>query len=811
VRPVNPCPTLAVLAALAAAFGTTDARGQEDASEATEIEEVVVIGSRFRTSRSASEVLAPVDVLASEELESVGNHADLTDSLRSLAPSYNAPMASGDGDTFVRSTSLRGLAPDQTLIMVNGKRRHRAALIAEFVPSAGKGSHGPNIGMIPSIAVANVEILRDGAVAQYGADAIAGVVNLRMKEASEGGEVRVDYGEFYEGEQSVRFATNAGFPAGPDGFINLSLEFVDNEALSRGRQRPNAQALIDAGVPNIGADSPFEDAPFVQTWGRPQTTDYRAFVNAGIQVSDSSELYLHGNLASTEGRYRFFYRAGDNPLTAANEAHSTIRALGIESRLPQGFTPFFDGDHNDHSLVLGYKGLFLDGTTYDLSYGYGEDQLEFFLNNTINPSIGLGSDGLPLQMGFDVGALKQQEFNLNADFTRRVNDRAQLAYGAEWRRETFTVIPGEPNSYRGAGSSGFKGLEPVNAGEFSRHNTAFYGEVEHEINDETLAQYALRYEYFSDFGGTLNGKLALRYMVNDSLTLRGSVNTGFHAPTPGQSNLQKVTTTFDNDTGIQVESGTVRPDHPSAVAAGGTALREETSVDYSAGLWWEWNDMEVTADLYFIAIDGRIYKTQNLPFTPPGTDIASNVQFFTNALDLEVLGFDIVYTTSIEWGIGQLSTDVSIAFNHNEVDVVGQSLVNGLQPVSNAEVEDIEDSYPMNRFTVSTRTLLTPQMELMLRANYYGEHYDERGRINGVDGGPPTKLLSSTVFVDAEVSFDISDDLQVTMGASNLLDEYIDVIDAPYANRLSVGLPYARRTAANFEGGSWYMRATYRW
>ena len=799
------------VAALAAAVAPVHVSAQQDEAEATQIEEVIVVGSRFRTARSAGEVTAPVDVLSADDIGSVGNHADLTDSLRALAPSYNAPMASGDGDTFVRSTSLRGLAPDQTLIMVNGKRRHRAALIAEFVPSAGKGSHGPNIGMIPGIAVRSVEVLRDGAVAQYGADAIAGVINLRMKDAPEGGELRVDYGQFFEGEQSVKVAANAGFPLLIDGFANVSFEFVDNEALSRGRQRPNAQALIDAGVPRIGEDAPFGDAPFVQTWGRPQTTDNRLFINAGIPVSDDSEIYLHANRTWTQGRYRFFYRSGDNPSTEANEAHSTIRALGIETALPQGFTPFFDGDHQDLGWVFGYRGLFPGGTTFDLSYGYGEDVLDFFLNNTINPSIGLGGDGLPAQMDFDVGGLQQQELNLNADFTRRLTDTMQLAYGAEWRKETFTVMAGEPNSYRGAGSSGFKGLEPVNAGEFSRQNNAFYGEIEHDINEDTLAQYALRYEYFSDFGGTLNGKVALRYSISDTLSVRGSVNTGFHAPTPGQSNLQKVTTTFDNDTGLQVESGTVRPTHPSAIAAGGARLREETSVDYSMGLWWSWNDMELTADLYFITIEGRIYKTQNLPFTPPGTDIASNVQFFTNALDLEVLGFDVVYTTSFDWGVSDISTDVTFAFNHNEVDVVSQSRVNGLQPVSDAEVEDIEDSYPMNRFTVSGQTLLTPQMDLLVRVNYYGEHYDERGRINGVDGGPPTKLLGSTVFVDAELGMDLSDDLRMTLGASNLLDEYIDVIDDPYANRLSVGLPYARRTAANFDGGSWYVRASYRW
>ena len=801
--------TSTLAAALLLALPGAEALGQEEADNAAPIEEVVVIGSRFATARSASDAVAPVDVLSSEDIGRVGNHADLTDSLRALAPSYNAPTASGDGDTFVRSTSLRGLAPDQTLVMINGKRRHRAALIAEFVPAAGKGAHGPNIGLIPAIAVERVEILRDGAVAQYGADAIAGVINLRMKDAAEGGEVRVDYGQFFEGEDSVRVAANAGLPLGYDGFANLSLEYVDNEGLSRGRQRPNAQALIDAGVRGVGADAPFDDAPFVQTWGRPATEDYRFFLNGGVPLSDTADAYFHANHASTEGRYRFFYRSGDNPTTEANEAHSTIRALGIEDRLPQGFTPFFDGDHRDYSIVTGIRGD-AGGLGYDFSVGHGEDTLDFFLNNTVNPDVGLGPDGLPAQMDFDVGALRQEELNLNADFTRRLTEALQFAFGAEWRRETFSVIAGESNSYLGAGSSGFKGLEPINAGTFSRHNSALYGEFEQEVGTRALLQYALRYEDFSDFGDTWNGKLAGRVDLSDWFTVRASVNTGFHAPTPGQSNLQKITTTFDNDTGLQVESGTVPPDHPSALAAGGAPLEEEQSVDYSIGFWVAAGPLEITADLYTIDIDGRIYKTQNLPFFD-AAGVARNVQFFTNALNLDVTGVDVVATMHFDWGDSGVRTDLSFAYNHNEVEVASQSRVNGILPVSAADVEDIERSYPEDRFSVTASTLLTPRLDLMVRANYYGEHYDERGRIRGVDGNAPTKLLGSTVFVDLELRYDVNDHTRLALGGTNVLDEYPDVIGPPYANRLNVGLPYARRTAANFEGGSWYLRASYHW
>ena len=775
------------------------------------IEELVVIGSRNAEARSAHQSTAPVDLLPGAELRRLGNAADLTDNLRALVPSYNASIASGDGETFVRPTALRGLAPDQSLLLINGKRRHRAALVSEAGPAANKGAHGPSASLIPAISVEAIEVLRDGAAAQYGADAIAGVINLRMKDSAEGGEVALNYGQFYEGEHSFSVAANAGLPLGGTGFANLSLQYLDNEALSRGVQRPDAQALIDAGVAGVGEDSPFGDAPLTHTWGRPETRDVRLFVNSGLPLGGGLQAYAHGNYARTEGRYRFFYRPGDNPLTAANEAHITLQTLGIEQRLPQGFTPYFDGDHTDFSVVAGLKGDWSGDGTYDISVGFGSDRLAFFLSNSINPDLGLGSDGLPPQMNFDVGALKQEELNLNADFTRRLRDWLHLGFGAEWREETFTVIAGEPNSHLGGGPSGFKGLEPVNAGAFSRDNYALYAELEQSFGDRALAQYAVRFERFSDFGSTLNGKLAARLELTDGLAVRGSVSTGFHAPTPGQANLQRIKTTFSNDTGQQVESGAVRPDHPAALALGGAPLEEEQSVNTSLGLVASFGRFALTADLYLIQIDGRIYQTQSLPFTDPATGIGTNFQFFTNALDLESSGVDLVATTRIDWSPNGVATDLSFAFSHNRIEVTGQKAVRGVLPVRPAEVEDIERSYPENRFTLTATTLFGERWDLMARLNFYGRHYAERGRIDGVDGGPPTKRLGATLFADLELGYQLNDRLRITLGAANAFDEYVDRIGPPYAHRLNVGLPYARRTAANFEGGSWYVRLNYQW
>ena len=822
------------------------------AQESEAIEEVITLGHRHAKPRSAADSTVPIDVFSAEVFNRVGNTADITDNLKALVPSYNATTASGDQDTFVRPTSLRGLAPDQTLVLVNGKRRHRAALIAEFVPGAGKGAHGPNIGMLPAIALKNVEVLRDGAAAQYGADAIAGVINFQMKDASEGGDLRVTYGQFYADEQSYKVEGNVGLPLGQNGFANLSFEYSDSEALSRGHQRPNAQTLIYSGVEGIGADTPFDDEPFAQTWGRPETENILLFINSGMAISANAELYLHGNYADTDGRYRFFFRNPEFPLgcSIATEAclvepHShlrPLRAAGLEG-LEAGFTPFFDGGHTDFSMVGGVRGAFANGLTYDVSAGYGEDELDFFLNNTISrdPVLARNADGSPGQRNFDVGAWEQEEINVNLDLAKQLTDRLHLALGGEWREETFIQVAGEPNSYSGAGASGFKGFTPENSGSWSRHNYAVYAELEVEVTERLLMQAAGRYEDFSDFGDTLNGKAAGRYGLLDFLTLRGSISTGFHAPTPGQSNAQKVTTTFDANLNVSVEEGTLPPSHPLAQAAGGAPLKEEKSVNQSLGFTADLTAMLggtpalLTVDFYRIEIDDRIYKTSGsfptpLPnsITTDCTDeraLCSNIAFFTNALDVESEGVEMVLTSSVDW-TNAVHTNLSFAFSYNEIDVTGQGEINGVLPVSAADVEDIENSYPNERFALTASTWFADSLDLMVRVNYYGPHYDQRGVIGGsldADGNPipnsASAKLGAVIFVDLEFGYDVNDNLRLTFGGTNVFDEFVDKIrlddicenGETCANRWSQGMPYARRAAANYEGGSWYLRARYRW
>ena len=778
---------IAFLFSGATVSGSVLAQDAPQQNQEEQAEVISILGTRGAP-RTVTDSPVAIDVFSGEEFTANGNTADITDNLKSLVPSFTATPATGDGSAFIRPTSLRGMAPDQTLILVNGKRRHRSSLVQFFAPAAGNGAHGVDIGMIPSIALKSVEVLRDGAAAQYGSDAIAGVMNFQLKDASEGGSVVAQYGEFFEGEQSWIVGANAGFALGTDGFFNISFETNDNEALSRGVMRPDAQQLIDDGVQGVGSDSPFGDEPFAQSWGRPETSGTRVAFNSGYEINDTVELYMHGGYADTDGRYRFFYR---------NPSHSTLS--GVTS-LPAGYTPFLDGAQKDTSLIAGFKGETSSELTYNFSAGFGKNELGYYLNNTVNS--GLTVDGVLGQRDFDMGGYEQEETNLNADFSMPLTDDVFLGFGAEWREETFTTLAGEAASLVGSGPSGMTSVTPADAGEFSRDNIAVYVDAEYNVSDNLLLQGALRYEDFSDFGGTLNSKLASRYNVSDDFVIRGAISTGFHAPTPGQANITSIITTFDGTTGAQIEEGLVRADNPLAIANGAQELKEEESVSLSLGFTYSgFDNGNLSVDFYNTEVDDRIYRTGNIPADTGGT-----VSFFTNALDVEHQGLDLVYTTSMDWG-NSAESKFTFAYNHNTIDVVGQSLVNGIQPVGDASVEDIENNYPENRFVATAVTDFADNYQVMLRANFYGEHYDERGTIN--DPSSPSALVDSVVFFDMEFNYFASEDFTLTAGVSNIFDTFVDEIGDGNANRLSVGLQYPRRTPANYEGGSWYLRAKY--
>ncbi len=455
------------------------------------------------------------------------------------------------------------------------------------------------------------------------------------------------------------------------------------------------------------------------------------------------------------------------------------------------------------------EGEFASGMLYDFSVSYGTNELDYFLNNTVNTTLGLDSNLQIPQMDFDVGAYEQEEKNINADFSKLLTDNINLAFGFEWREETYKIIAGEPNAYFGGKTSGFAAPSPADAGSFDRDNWAVYADIEHDVTDRLLLQYALRYEDFSDFGDTLNGKLAGRYRISDSLAVRGAISTGFHAPTPGQANISTIITTFDGTTGQQVEEGLVPSTDPRIIDLGGQPLTEEESRNISLGFTSDIGDATtLTVDFYQIKVDNRIYRTGNIPLPPLPSGLETSISFYTNALDVEHTGVDLVLNSNVSWENGQ-DTSMTLAYNYNEIEVTGQQFINGVQPVSDALVEDIENNYPDHRFVFTANHFFNESWNLLARVNYFGDHYDERGRIGAAEN--PSAKIGSVIYVDAELGWQVNDSWRLSLGAVNIFDEYIDKVGPPNANRLSVGLEYPRRSAANYEGGSWYLRGTFTW
>ena len=778
--------------------------------------DVFVTGTRA-AARTAMKSPTPIDGFDDLTLRRQGN-GDLTETLKNLVPSFNATPLTGDGAAFVRPTSMRGLPPDNILVMTNSKRRHRSALISHFGAAMNVGAQAVDVGMIPSIAIKKLEVLRDGAAAQYGSDAIAGVMNFMLKDNSSGYQVHVTGGQWMEapngrgGETDVTIAANVGLPLTENGFVNLSFEYADRPELSRGNQHASAAD----GYKGWDANDAGQDVDEWQTamnWGRPIGSGFKSVWNAGLKISDNVSAYSFGNYADTFGEYSFFLRAPgkSGALTAVplNPADPSEGNFSWGDTYPLGFTPRLEGHGNDFSSVVGIKGDDLFGLGYDFSASYGKNHIRYYLKNTLNLSWGPYSPH-----NFDIGDLEQAETNLNADFTYAMGDAINLAFGAEWREESYTMfagqkeswmpgpwanvallndpeIPGDSTVYTAPGlaANGMPGTSPAAAGVFDRQNTAFYADVEYAMGDALLLQIAVRTEDFSDFGATSNYKFAGRYSLGDLATLRGGISTGFRAPTPGQSNYTGIVTSFDGPTGMQVQEGTVRPTDALAIALGGAPLVPEEATNTSFGFTTSPIDnLSLTFDLYTINIVNKIIKSRSLAVE--NNPEFKKLAFYTNALDTETSGYDLVLT----YRMG--NTNFGLAMNHNETEVVEQRQINGEDPISAGLIDNIENNLPKDRITATVTQDFGDALSLMVRLNNYSETIDERSAQDVID--PIT-------FIDVELRYSVSNNLNVVFGANNVTNAYPNEIDT----RASQGMPYPRRSPLGYHGGMTYLRLMY--
>ncbi|MEN7342201.1 MAG: TonB-dependent receptor [Pseudomonadota bacterium] len=826
--------SIAVASALGSAVTTMPALAQDNEA----IEEVVVVGSRSRP-RSVTESAVPVDVISVDEFVNQGD-TDLSNLIRNVVPSYNVnTQPISDAATIVRPANLRGLAPDHTLVLVNGKRRHRAAVIYWLGNGVSDGAQGPDLSVIPAIALKQVEVLRDGASAQYGSDAIAGVMNFILKDADSGGSAEVRYGSYYEGDgDQLTISGNVGLPLGSSGFANLSLEYGSTDDTDRSVQRDDAAGLIAAG--NTAVANP------AQIWGSPEVEDdLKLFGNFGLELANGSTVYSHANFASKTVDGGFYFRnpntrgsvysadggatlligdvlqaqggaegAAGCPVvtitdnvpdpTALNQVLADPNCFTFQEIFPGGFTPRFGGDVTDFSVVGGIKGETDGGLSWDASASFGSNEVDFFIRNTVNASLGPNS---PTE--FDPGSYTQEEFNLNFDVSYAVNDQVNVAGGVEYRDETFEIGIGQVESFQigpfaaqgfSAASNGFPGFGDIAAGSWSRTNYAVYGDVEFYPADEFLVQFAARFEDFDDFGSTFNYKLASNYRVNDAFAVRGSVSTGFRAPTPGQSNAFNVSTEFDIALGDLVNNGTIPATNPVAVLFGGEALDPEESLNFTAGAILDTGPITLTVDFFDIRLEDRISVSQLFSINDlsaqqlqdliaAGVTSAENLQnfrFFTNDFDTKTTGVDIVATTSLDFDAG--TTDVSFSYNRTK------TTVDEFNPdtLDATRIAELEDGLPGSRWTLTTNTSVG-DWRFLVRANYYDEWFDSE------DG----QEYGNAILFDAEAAWQFTDNSSIVIGAQNIFDTYPETNPGAAAG---VGNLYSQFSPFGFNGGFYYAR-----
>ncbi|QSX41416.1 TonB-dependent receptor [Shewanella cyperi] len=829
--------SLAVSLALTGTLASQVAFAEEEAqAEAQNIEKIAVVGSRAAP-RSVGESPVPVDIIGNEEFTKNGA-TDMNDLFSKVVPSYNVnAQPISDASTLVRPANMRGLAPDHTLVLLNGKRRHRSSVIAFQGAGISDGAQGPDISVIPAIALKQVEVLRDGAAAQYGSDAIAGVINFQLKDNSDGGTIEARYGEFYEGDgSSPMIAANVGMPLTDNGFFNVSGEYKTQDPTSRSVQRDDAQGLIDAG--NTAVPVP------AQVWGTPETKeDFKLFFNAGLDLNADQTAYMFGNWARRDVEGGFYYRNPTNrdgiysadggktllvgDLTGDMSGNCpTINVVGgvpdpdalaqvkadpdcfvFNEMFPGGFTPHFGGVVEDSSLVAGLKGTTKNSINYDFSLSYGKNTSDYYIKNTVNGSLGPMSPNT-----FNPGKYVQLERGASLDLSYFEIDTWSFAAGLEYRRETFEIYNGDPASFEvgplasqgfGIGSNGFPGFKPEDSGSWSRGNVAAYIDVEKEITLDWLVTGAVRYEHYDDFGSTTNWKLGSIYNVAESFSLRGAVSTGFRAPTVGQNNVRNVTTAFSPN-GLQ-DQATLPPTNPISVQKGGKPLDPETSFNYSLGGVLTLGEFFLTLDYFHIELEDRITQTSPLDLTQADKDALlaqgildassfSAVRYFTNDFDTTTQGIDLVVSYAPDWLDG---ANFALAYNWTQTEVDDWNPEN----ISDAKVKALEEALPHHKGTLTWTQELSADWRSMLRMNYYGSYWENH---LDSDGELPIDVSSAVTF-DAELSYDVNDNWSLSVGAQNLFDKYPD--DNPWAG--IAGAQYPVTSPYGFNGGYYYGRVSY--
>lgn len=788
-------------AAILVALFATPAFAQESApadKTANTLDTIIVTGTRV-SDRTVAESSSPIDIITPEALAATGT-TELATALARALPSLNFPRPGmADGTSGVRPAQLRGLSPDQALVLVNGKRRHTSALV-NVNGTIGRGSSAVDLNAIPVAAIERVEVLRDGASAQYGSDAIGGVINIVLKGSGTGGSIALGGGQYSEGDGTQwQLSGDAGLT------LSQGAGTVHFAAQTGHQDMTNRSGPYQGTAPNTGNFPGIGEKAF--KLGDPDVDQTAVSINAEFNIGDSTHAYAT-LLGSERDITSFaFYRSKN---------HSNQGAL-LAQVYPNGYVPEINQDARDLSAVLGLKGSTEGGWNWDLSYNFGENQLGFRTQNTINYALGLASP-----LSFYVGQLTYKQQLLNADFSKTVNIGlaypATLSFGAEHRWEDWAQSAGEPNSYFGSGAQGFGGFTLRNAGSYSRSSDAVYVGLEADISDKFSAGIAGRYEDYSDFGNETSGKLSARYAFTDKVALRGTVSSGFRAPALAQQHYQAVTTNITN--GVAFETGTFPAAGAAAQALGAEPLKAETSLSYSFGLVLQPVDrLYVTIDAYQIEIDDRIVLSSNLNIANNaaaqallanlGITNVTSARYFNNAINTRTRGVDIVGTWNVPLATSNLDLTASYNYNKTEVTRVApnpaklDALGANLDRMGRDERGRIEEGAPRDKFALGANWSFA-NWGVNGGVTRFGEVTNRHATIPAQD-----QTFSAKWTVDLSANYRPNQNWTVTVGADNVLDEYPD--ESIFANSTFGLFPYSLYSPFGFNGRYLYGRIAYKW
>ncbi|MCF2516913.1 TonB-dependent receptor [Dyadobacter sp. CY351] len=724
-------------------------------TDASILNQVTIVGSR-NGNRSSTDTPSPVDVIDIREITTKQGQLDVNQLLQFAAPSFNSNRQTGsDGADHVDPASLRGLGPDQTLVLINGKRRHQSALVNLF-GTRGRGNTGTDLNAIPAAAIERIEILRDGAAAQYGSDAIAGVINIVLKETVNQLSANVNAGIY---KAKYRFDNkdfdglncnvnlNYGVKIAQKGFVNVTADYNFRDHTNR------ANTVSDP------------DELQRRQYGDPRINNAALYYNAKVPVGENIQFYSFGGINKRRGDAYAWTRFADDD-------------RNVPSIYPNGFDPIIASTIDDRAVTAGVRGVW-KSWNIDLSNTYGFNKFQFDVKNTINTSLGEGS-----RTEFDAGGFQLAQNVTNLNITRHYKTILQglnVAFGGEFRNERYKIFAGERGSYYNydpslaGGSQGFPGYSPSDVTDRSRSNAGAYLDVEADLTKKLLIDAAARFESYSDFGTTLNGKVGLRYKITNAIALRGSVSTGFRAPSLAQKYFNSTFTNFVNGEAVDV----LLANNNSEVtrALGIPKLKQETSQNASIGLTMNpAPGLSVTIDGYYVKVKDRVVLTGQ--FSDEDEDIGEllknlrvgQAQFFTNALSYTTTqGIDLIIAHSTSLGIGRLST--TLAANFNDMDLGPVNTVPKLRGKEDTYFDERERRFVLASAPPSKINLTfdygVDKFSLMLRFIRFGE-------VKLANWDYELDIYKAKVQTDLTANYKFSKNISLSIGGSNILNVYPD-------------------------------------